>query len=132
MLKLDVLLGIIFVITTLFFFFSVLDSVLQMCAFALAIVWASMGHASVRLEKKTLMYIHLGLAVVMPIYVIWKTMDLYAEERDGSTEDVPYPQIYITAVAAVVVRILTFAGAIGCYYRFGKGMFFRSPGRAQG
>jgi len=120
LLKLDVQFGVILILEGFFFFFSSLETIVEMAAILITFGWAFLGNMAIRIESKKLMCVFFLFSVAEPINIIYKLIDIYRDDR--SNLNFPLYQIFFTAVVALIIRTVLIINVIVLVKNFGKGL----------
>jgi len=120
LLKVDLQFGVNLVMVAWFFLTTELENYelyMNIVVIVLTFVWAGLGWASVRMEKKVGIGIFFAFAPIQPAYIIYKLIKLHS-----SPKDVYAPLIYSMGSASIISRIMSVIWVIRCTVNFGNGM----------
>jgi len=120
LLKMDIMFSVILILMGLFFFFSTIETVLNIVFLVIAFVWAFIGKIGIRMEDKKFVIFFFLFSVVEPGDIIFKLIQF----TDGGVQyaNLPLPQIYFAGILALIVRSLLMTCTIRLVAAFKTGL----------
>jgi len=121
LMKLDLLIGILLLLLSIFYLFSeVEDYVTFSIAMLITFAWAAAGFYAITHESRRMLWFVYIFAFFEPGYIIYKLY--YIATNSSEYQDVSFGQFLSTGICALAVRFGVMYYARVCHKNFGKGL----------